>query len=645
MHIKKLMTILIACAVILSCFAIPTQAAEDPADAVSVKDFGAIPDDGKDDSTAIQSAFDYAVKNGAKTVKFDAGVYDFSENPIGGVGKDAYLHISGAKNLTLEGATDKEGKPATEFVRFNPGGVNADLRQLLYAQHASGFTVRNIEFKLSPNYYTAGEIVKTSSKKVTVRICDGYPLPSEMNATKANLPALYDKTENAFYQQRLIWTVEDTSDAPEVVTPDASQPQIVEIENKEMVKEIKKAIRKKGKENLIMFWFQGHYPDSCQAVVFQYCEDVLLENLSVSSSTGFAITCNMCRNITYRNMDLSPEAGGYATAPRDALKLYGCGGDILMENLIMNGFEDDGQNCHGLFSTVKEVTGENSLILNLSAANPKRPDWLRGSVIRFLSHETNDIYAVTEIESAEYIDGKTWKITTKDALPDGIVCSADGDFKGKTAVEIGAYIANSWTVRNCTIKNTYRALKISAQNVLVENNTFENNVYDIYMGAENDEYWHESQNPVNVTIKNNTFKNPLSTISIDMDFHAYVGTQTKSLMKDIYIYNNKFINCNTALWVKDAKNVYFYSNEFENVKKQIKVDPLSTESIYSVAPENAEGTESEDQKALIVYNRTETAKKILIPAGVIIGIAAVVLIIVLTVKKLRKKAKTSKDAK
>jgi len=604
---------------------------------IHVKDFGAVTDDEKDDTAAIQKAFDYAVKHKIAVIKFDAGVYTFSENPIGGVEMDAYVHIVNAKNLTLEGAVDKDGAPATEFVRLNPGGLNADLRQMLYVEQSSNITMRNIEFKTLPYYYTAGEIIKTTYDSVKVRICDGYPLPSEIDAPKANLPALYDVENKVFYQQRLIWTKEDTSDAPEVVTPDKSEPQVVEITNKDMVSEIRKAIIKKGKKNLRLFWFQGHYPDSCQTVLFQYCENILFENLCVSSSTGFAITCNISRNITYRNMNLSPDNNGIATAPRDALKLYGCGGDILMEDVTMNGFEDDGQNCHGLFSTVKEVKDQNTIILNLSAANPERPDWLKDSVIRFLSHKTNDVYATSEIKSAQRIGDGIWKVTTKDPVPDDIVCSPDNDFKDKTAVEIGAYIADNWTVRNCTIKSTYRALKISAQNVLIENNMFENNVYDIYMGAENDDYWHESQNPYNVTIRNNTFKNPLSRVSIDMDFHAYIGTQTTSLMKKIYIYDNKFINCKTALSVKDAKDVYFYNNTFEDVKKEIVVDPFSSEEIYTVSPEKKKGVESEDKKALASYNKKQTAKKILIPTGIVAGVACIALLLRLIIIKIKRK--------
>lgn len=371
-----------------------------------------------------------------------------------------------------------------------------------------------------------------------------------------------------------------------------------------------------------MFWFQGHYTDNCHMLYFRYCENLLVENVYIPSSTGFAMTCDMCRNITYKDVTLAPYDSGCAVAPRDALKLYACGGDILMENVVMDGFEDDGQNCHGKFSTIFQIKDENSLILNLTDANPYRPDWFKDTHIRFLTPDTNEIYSENTIKSAKQINDTQWELVTEEALPSDLVISAENDFSDATIVELEAYIANSWTVRDCTIRNTYRGLKISAQNVLVENNLFENNVYQIYLGAENDPWWHESKNPINVTIRNNTFKNPLSGTAIDMDFHSYQDTYEEPLftpiMNGIYIYANTFIDCKTGVNVKDATDVYIYDNTYENVKKEAVLNTDSVKNIFYTSPDNSLNTVPAEETAI--------KKRIIIA---VITVAAIIIIICL----------------
>lgn len=636
--INKFLSVLISVAVLLSC-AVPAFAAEEKS--VDVASFGAVVDDAKDDSTEIQAAIDYAIENNIPVVKFQAGVYDFSENPSDN-SDGAYIKCIKAKGLTLAGSLNADGAPATVLRRLNCGGDNVDLRQLFYAEQCENLTLKGIQLETTPTYYTAGEIVDYTKETVTVKIAEGYPTPKEIGDTKIHLPGLYDKTSECFYEQRLIWTKEDGSDAPLLNILEEAEPDVVKIENEEIAKKVKKAVKDKGKDNLLMFWFQGHYTENFHMLYFKYCENLTFDNIAIPSSTGFALTCDMCRNITYRNVKLAPENGKCAVAPRDAMKLYACGGDILMENTVMEGFEDDGQNCHGQFSTVSQVKDEHTLILNITAANPYRPDWFNNTHIRFMTADTNEIYSEVLIKEAKRLSDTQWEFVTEEALPTDIVCSPENDFNGSTIAELEAFIASSWTVRGCTIRSTYRGLKISAQNVLVENNLFQNNVYQIYMGAENDPWWHESKNPINVTIRNNTFINPLSGTAIDMDFHSYQDSQEEPLitpvMGEIYIYNNKFVDCKIGVNVKDAKNVYIYDNTFENVKKETKIYADTVKDIFLTSPDNAENTRPAEE----TVKRNE---KLMISAIVILAVAVVICLAVVLVKIIKKYKKTKVASK
>lgn len=636
--INKFICTLILISLLLS-LSIPAYA--DKSESIDVSSFGAIADDSKDDSVEIQSAIDYAIKNSIPVVQFKAGIYNFSKNPVSDDKIGAYLKIIKSNNLTLAGSTNSDGTPATIFRRLNCGGDNVDLRRLLYAEQGENLTLRSIQFETYPTYYTAGEIVNYKRNSVTVKIADGYPTPAQIGDTKIHLPGLYDKTGGCFYEQRLIWTKEDGSDAPSCNIPDESKPDIVKIKNKDIAKKVKEAVESKGRDNLLLFWFQGHYTENFHMLYFKYCENLVFENVSIPSSTGFALTCDMCRNITYRNVKLAPHKGKCAVAPRDALKLYACGGDVLMENTVMEGFEDDGQNCHGQYSTINEVKDEHTLVLNITAVNPYRPDWFNNTHIRLLTPDENKIYKEVLIKNAKQINDTQWEFVTADPLPSDIICSPKDDFSKVTVAELEAYIAKSWTVRGCTIRSTYRGLKISAENVLIENNLFENNVYQIYMGAENDPWWHESKNPINVTIRNNTFKNPLAGTAIDMDFHSYKDSfddpSDAAVMSDIYIYDNKFIDCDLGVNVRDANNVYIYNNTFKNVKTKVELNADTVKNIYYVAPDKTEGVRPAEEA--VIKKQQMTTKKTVIKVFVITGciVFSILITVVLIIKKRKKK--------
>ena len=587
---------------------------------VRVADFSAIPNDGTDDAAAISKAIAYACQHQIPVVEFEEGTYNFSQNPVGGSMQEAYLYIEGAENLTLRGQKDANGLPTTYWIRHNTGVDNVDLRQLLCVLNSKNITIENLIFDMDVPYYTACQIDKVSGKTISLTVSEGYPVPSETGYTRYHLPGLYDTKSKTFCDQRLIWTNEDGTDVPSFTIPDASNPRRIQIQNKEIAQKVKKAIKTYGRENLLFFFFQGHYTESAKMIYFRGCENLLVENVKIHNGTGFPMTCDFCRNVTYRNVQAAPKTGYCAVAPRDCFKLYCCSGDIVLDHVTMDGFEDDGQNCHGMFSTVQKVEDANTIIANLTQVLEDRPEWLLGTELRFLTPETNELAATCTVVAAEQVDEAHWKLRFKEPVPKDIVCSPDGNFEHTTVFELGAYLSDSWTIRNCRIRNTYRGLKISAKNVLCENNVFENNVYGIYMGAENDPWWHESQNPRHVVIRQNHFKQPLSGIAIDMDFHSYETAQKAPVMQEIEIYKNVFEDCATAISVKDAGNVYIYENAYKNVKQEIALDTASTKDVFLTAREQAK-----TQTPLDVVKRKREAKqkKIKLTVEVLASIAVV----------------------
>lgn len=155
-----------------------------------MSDFGAKPDDGKCDISAIRKAFAHAVANKATTVRFDAGVYDLN---IGDATKDIF-EIDGAENLSIVGAVGSDGEPKTVLLRKYKPERNLFGGKILKVLRSPNLSVSGIAFDNFPRYMSCGEIVANDGKGITVKVFDGNPY---LDGTYAYCSNLWDgKTGN-----------------------------------------------------------------------------------------------------------------------------------------------------------------------------------------------------------------------------------------------------------------------------------------------------------------------------------------------------------------------------------------------------------------------------------------------------------------
>ncbi|HET8829329.1 MAG TPA: glycosyl hydrolase family 28-related protein, partial [Pelobium sp.] len=130
---------------------------------ISVATYGAIPDDGLDDTQAIRNAIAAAIAtNSPQIVLFQAGRYDLIEAGS----NNFYIRLLNANNIILRGATINN-EPATRLVRFNSGIENADLPFLLQIRFSKNIGVENLIFDNDPYYYTAGIVTEKTATTVT----------------------------------------------------------------------------------------------------------------------------------------------------------------------------------------------------------------------------------------------------------------------------------------------------------------------------------------------------------------------------------------------------------------------------------------------------------------------------------------------
>ena len=536
---------------------------------VAVRDFGAIPDDGKDDANGIKAAVNHAQAQGIRKVTFEEGIYDFRNIPGWENGKEFipvyYISLENIHDLELAGKTDEEGEPATKWL------INNDLKELqpgiLTINGGSDVALRNITIDMAPYYYSAGKVIAKQGDQVTVKILEGHPV---VDGQRAFIMGTYDLDKRKIMIARITWDF----DLPrwKVIGNDTSRL---------MTTTHKKLSEYAGLGDGV-FWFQGNYTGGL--IGLSMIENLLLENVFIWNGHGFPLQCRFNENVTYRKVKLYPPGNRIATTCRDGFKIYCTTGKVVMDGIHIEGcFGDDGQNIHGLWLTPKKVMGEKEMVVYYPIH--KRPLKLLtpGKKIRLLN---NDFQPAWEsiIVTARKLEKEQQLIVFEDKLPAWL--------NDSTAVEATEWLPESLLIKNSVFRNTGRfGIMPNSSNTLIDSCLFEYNNAAIQMGGEWHYQWLESMHPQNVEIRNCTFRdNNLNLLYGGRQMRNAINLSTYSmpmkprLMKNIRIHGNTFIDEGTCAVLKQCENAWFWNNKLINCKQDLVVEEKTTSNIWRTAP-------------------------------------------------------------
>jgi hypothetical protein len=539
---------------------------------ISVKDFGAIPGDGKDDSKAIQAAIESAKSKGIAKVTFEAGVYEFKGLPgweRSDRKRSCYITIKDLSNLELSGKVDAKGLPVTMFIKEN------DLKEcqptILSIENSTNISIKNIAVDMAPYYYSAGKIIEIKGDDVTIEVFAGHP---RIDGQKAFIMGLYDLEAKKAKVVRLTWE----KDLPQWYIVGGEKGRLMTIHYQ--------SLAKTGKTGDGVFWFQGNYTGSL--LNFAHINGLLIENINILNGHGFPLTCNFCRDITYKNVSLKPTGNRIATSCRDGFKIYCGSGKVLMDGVHVEGcLGDDGQNIHGTWLAVQKKQSEKTL----TAYESSMPCLTPGRDVVLLDDSFHPAWK-SKVESCT-LQGKEITITFTDAIPTWV--------HEKTPIEPQEWLPESLHITNCVYRSTGRfGIILKASNALIENTLFENNVAGIQMGAEwSWGYWLESSNPQHVEIRNCTFRDnhlDMKFAGEKMDMSINIASWTNplklgvpsdvltGLINDIKIHDNIFENESLCASLQNCGNVWFWNNTLKNCTKDLLINEKTAINVQRSAP-------------------------------------------------------------
>jgi hypothetical protein len=542
---------------------------------ILVSSYGAIPNDGIDDTQPIRNAINAAIAtNTPQIVLFDAGRYDL----IAAGSNNFYIRILNGNNIILRGATINN-QPATKLVRFNSGIENASLPFLLQIRFSKNITIENLVLDNDPYYYTAGLVTAKTTTSVTVDILSGHP----MNILKPYIMGIYDAVNGKNKTLRITW---DTS-LPSWTPISGGSGRLMRLDYKALADSVTIG------DNV--FWFQGNHGGT-QCVTGK-SENVTFNNVVTNNSTGFVYHFVDNKDIYLKKLKIEPTGNRIAVSPRDGIHLAHCSGTVFLDSVVVkNTPGDDGLNVHGSYLSVGAISGK-TITFNDNLVADLKVD----SRIQFFDANFQPIWTGTiESSNPTIVNNNPVTVVLKEIPPSWIVI-------GTIASPLG-WLPKSFIVKNSTFENTGRfGITAKTINVVVDSSTFRfNGLAGIHTGSSYSAYFQEAQPAWNVVIKNSTFEKNIKRMS-DANEGAVLVDQLNidnpNNNGNLYLFNNTFKNETYAYNLRDATNIRLWGNVYNNVTTPIWRNSPTTSNFTQSIVYNDYVTD-DLAKSAIQYNET-----------------------------------------
>lgn len=303
--------------------------------AAPVADFGAVADDGKDDTKAIMAAI-----AASANVEFAAGVYDL----ITPLQPSAFIVVTNRSGLSLNGASNAAG-PLTRLRRHVILTNDPRPPAIIDALNAHAMTVRSITFDSTPAHCTAGTVRSVSATAVDVAVYAGLPVFDGMQSYCINTWDVRTRDLKAipsisFGKSIGSWRT-------------TGEPNIVRLTGTNL-----SDVLSAGDG---ISW---HVSVSGPALLSFYgCDDLHIENVRISTANSIPIIIGQCSNTTIRGAVFRAEGAHYAVGPRDGIHISKPIGELLIEHCSFEGMRWDGLNIKSMYFVVRSVSMDTRAII------------------------------------------------------------------------------------------------------------------------------------------------------------------------------------------------------------------------------------------------------------------------------------------
>jgi hypothetical protein len=529
-----------------------------PVRVLEVANFGALPDDGKDDTLAIEAAVQAAQRSQPAELRFAAGTYHLNRTVSGKTtGVDYYIGVNGAHNLAFIGATEGVGRPATRLERNFVLNNETMPPNQISIQHSSNITFRNFTLANNPPLGTTARVLSVDKTRdeVVVEVLKGLPAYDGMRCASAhawNLETGHLKRFGRTPAEATLTIGLNIKACWQAVPGTAARRLLMRGAGFAAKLEVGDGVS----------WHHKSAESHNQTSVM-YSRDVVFDNILLPNVSNMGMLAGYNHNLTFRKVRFEPENGNLAIGGRDGLHLSMTSGRLLVEECYFKGLRMDPLVIRRSFGLVQEIRADGSLLITPGYEVPP------GDRIRFWVGADPVDAVVAKYERQK--GGHVYRFAS--GVPAGTRIG--------TAVSYQTYSLDQGLIRNTVFADNFGSAIVNfEENITVEGCTFDNNAYQVKYGPNSTSGGFVRNN----IIRSNVFLNT-SWVDIahrgqpaDIVIHSLSKFfKAPRYNRNILITGNVFKNPHgdaeaAGIDVRNAEDVRIHDNTFEGYTKPVMID-------------------------------------------------------------------------
>ncbi len=433
---------------------------------IDVAHFGAVPNDGKDDTDALLAAFREAARTGAKRLVLHKGRYDLTagRNPDNA---HTLFAIGDAGGLTIDGGgAELMVSGATTLFGFS---------------NCRSVTIQRLTIDSPRAPFSVGKVLAAEKRWFDVEMPAEFPVKGG-EAVGAFMD--YDPVTKLPAHNGL--DVYNAVDRTELL-----RPQVLRVH---LSRDIPVPVGR-----LVVL---RHYVYGYNAIEFHRSKDVRVRDITVYSTPGMGCIGIVCENVSLERFRVLTKPGTQRlmSATADGSHFGGCKGTVSLKDCVFEGMGDDGVNVKsGLYLTVKERVDDHTVLGQHNLKMADVPD--AGDTMEMMDTEDLLTYGSGKVESAATVPSteNVIRVRFAEALP--------ADLKVSDVIG-NASRAPKFRMTGCTVRrNRARGVLCQTRDALIENCTFQDTTSAGVLVMTEVVYFYESIGTRDVTVRNCRFLN------------------------------------------------------------------------------------------------------------------------------------------
>ncbi len=516
-----------------------------------VSNYGAYPNDGLDDTNAIQLAINEAIKDGSVSdVVFGYGTYDISST----------ITIVDANNLIVTG----QGIDKTFIIGRDSVGIFV----VLYGQ---GVKLTSFSIDFDPLPFTAGYVIDVNDKYLDVQVVPphqadvGRQVFAILRYDPVQMRPAFGSNTYEIYQHP---SPNDTNTT--LVSPGVLRVPLV-----------KPTQFQKGDPVV------ARYVATKNCLDAQFVTDITVESINIYTSWCMGFLNMGVRGATIKDYHVIPRNGRWMSSIVDCIHFSDAREYVSVTDSTCQGMGDDGLNVHAVYFLVTSVMNSTTILIeSVTGSGPM--DLGIGTHVEFSSREQPfTVYGNGTVASIKFKSANTRLVTFTNPVNISI---KDWICVGDTPV---------LTVRNFTVShNRARGILLETRNIDVRQSTF-NRTSGPAVLIQPSLYWHEGPDARNVTLSENLYIEnnegiaqekaiisilpfPIQSVPVINDIRIesstfYLGNSSKRFLQS-FNGNNVFItgnyialsNSSAIISICNSRNISAENNCVQN--NGVKID-------------------------------------------------------------------------